>query len=166
MNNSLNISVHCTGLYKVVKYWPAKGKSGFKVWRYLLRRDDPTPAPWTEEGRRRMEQEGYDQVIYPEGYLDHLAEKEREAVKSSQITESDDENDAEEDSENRGPPQKKARLQYSITPEWKSLMEKDQKNCKIWDQVVAKEVANKKELTDYVEELFNCIICQVGDEMH
>ena len=26
--------------FKVVKYWPEKGKSGFIVWRYLLRRDD------------------------------------------------------------------------------------------------------------------------------
>jgi hypothetical protein len=31
---------------QVVKYWKAKGQSGFYVWRYLLRRDDPEPAPW------------------------------------------------------------------------------------------------------------------------
>ena len=31
---------------QVVKYWKAKGQSGFFVWRYLLRRDDPEPAPW------------------------------------------------------------------------------------------------------------------------
>jgi len=36
------------GIYKVVKYWPHKGKSGFVVWRYLFRRDDPNPAPWEE----------------------------------------------------------------------------------------------------------------------
>jgi SAD/SRA domain len=35
----------CNGLYKVVKYWPEKGRSGFLVWRYLLRRDDPSLAP-------------------------------------------------------------------------------------------------------------------------
>ena len=29
------------GLYKVVKYWPHKGKSGFIVWRYEFARDDP-----------------------------------------------------------------------------------------------------------------------------
>lgn len=38
------------GIYKVVKYYPEKGKSGFIIWRYLLRRDDPEPAPWTYEG--------------------------------------------------------------------------------------------------------------------
>jgi E3 ubiquitin-protein ligase UHRF1 len=39
------------GIYKVVKYYPQKGKSGFVVWRYLLRRDDPNPAPWAKGGR-------------------------------------------------------------------------------------------------------------------
>lgn len=34
------------GIYKVVKYYPEKGLSGFIVWKYLLRRDDPNPAPW------------------------------------------------------------------------------------------------------------------------
>lgn len=38
------------GLYKVVKYYKEKGKSGFMVWRYMLRRDDPTPPPWAEGG--------------------------------------------------------------------------------------------------------------------
>ena len=40
--------VRYDGIYKVVKYWQAEGQAGFKVWRYLLRRDDPVPAPWTE----------------------------------------------------------------------------------------------------------------------
>ena len=26
------------GIYKVKKYWPQKGKSGYIVWRYLLAR--------------------------------------------------------------------------------------------------------------------------------
>ena len=30
------------GIYKCVRYWLQKGASG-----YELRRDDPTPAPWT-----------------------------------------------------------------------------------------------------------------------
>ena len=41
---SINITeYHNQGEYfilQVVKYWPEKGKSGFIVWRYLLRRDD------------------------------------------------------------------------------------------------------------------------------
>lgn len=33
------------GIYKIVKYWPEKGKNGFKVWKYLIRRDDPVSFP-------------------------------------------------------------------------------------------------------------------------
>ncbi|CAM9985441.1 unnamed protein product, partial [Choristocarpus tenellus] len=40
------------GIYKVVKYGPTIGKSGHRVYRYLLRRDDPEPAPWTPQGRK------------------------------------------------------------------------------------------------------------------
>ena len=35
------LGVRYDGIYKVVKYWPEKAKSGFIVWRYLFRRDDP-----------------------------------------------------------------------------------------------------------------------------
>jgi len=49
----------CTCLcLQVVKYWSEKGKSGFLVWRYLLRRDDPAPAPWTKEGKMHCQQLG------------------------------------------------------------------------------------------------------------
>jgi len=55
----------------VVKYWPEKGKSGFIVWRYLLRRDDPSPAPWTKAGKRRIEQLGLTmQVTYSNNAAD------------------------------------------------------------------------------------------------
>ncbi|XP_016114723.1 E3 ubiquitin-protein ligase UHRF2-like [Sinocyclocheilus grahami] len=46
------------GIYKVVKYWPEIGKCGFLVWRYLLRRDDLEPAPWTTEGIERSKKLG------------------------------------------------------------------------------------------------------------
>lgn len=47
-----------TDFCKVVKYWPAKGKSGFLVWRYLLKRDDDEPAPWTRDGKERIKKLG------------------------------------------------------------------------------------------------------------
>lgn len=47
------------GIYKVVKYYPEKGKAGFIVWRYLLRRDDPSPAPW-EKGAKQ-----FDMIVCP-----------------------------------------------------------------------------------------------------
>lgn len=42
----------------MVKYWPEIGKCGFLVWRYLLRRDDAEPAPWTTEGIERSKKLG------------------------------------------------------------------------------------------------------------
>lgn len=37
------------GIYKVIRYYPDRSTHGFLVWKYVLRRDDPIPAPWTEE---------------------------------------------------------------------------------------------------------------------
>uniref|UniRef100_A0A3P8T6F5 E3 ubiquitin-protein ligase UHRF n=1 Tax=Amphiprion percula TaxID=161767 RepID=A0A3P8T6F5_AMPPE len=62
------------GIYKVVKYWPEIGKCGYLVWRYLLRRDDMEPAPWTPEGVERIKKLGL-AVQYPPGYLSAMANK-------------------------------------------------------------------------------------------
>uniref|UniRef100_A0A8C7WWF0 E3 ubiquitin-protein ligase UHRF n=1 Tax=Oryzias sinensis TaxID=183150 RepID=A0A8C7WWF0_9TELE len=62
------------GIYKVVKYWPEIGKCGYLVWRYLLRRDDLEPAPWTPEGLERIQKLGL-VVQYPPGYLAAMANK-------------------------------------------------------------------------------------------
>ncbi|XP_055007256.1 E3 ubiquitin-protein ligase UHRF2 isoform X4 [Boleophthalmus pectinirostris] len=64
------------GIYKVVKYWPEVGKCGYLVWRYLLRRDDQEPAPWTPEGLERTKKLGLT-VQYPPGYLAAMANKTR-----------------------------------------------------------------------------------------
>ncbi|KAH9643541.1 hypothetical protein HF086_016748 [Spodoptera exigua] len=64
------------GIYKVVKYYPEKGLSGFIVWKYLLRRDDPNPAPW-EPGAKEYP------IIYPDGYLEAEAEKKALKEKNS-----------------------------------------------------------------------------------
>ncbi|XP_053196285.1 E3 ubiquitin-protein ligase UHRF2-like isoform X1 [Scomber japonicus] len=62
------------GIYKVVKYWPEIGKCGYLVWRYLLRRDDLEPAPWTPEGLDRIKKLDLG-VQYPPGYLAAMANK-------------------------------------------------------------------------------------------
>ncbi|CAJ1070214.1 LOW QUALITY PROTEIN: E3 ubiquitin-protein ligase UHRF1 [Xyrichtys novacula] len=64
------------GIYKVVKYWPEIGKCGYLVWRYLLRRDDMEPAPWTPEGLERINKLGL-AIQYPPGYLAAMANKSR-----------------------------------------------------------------------------------------
>ncbi|XP_030291097.1 E3 ubiquitin-protein ligase UHRF2 isoform X1 [Sparus aurata] len=63
------------GIYKVVKYWPEIGKCGYLVWRYLLRRDDMEPAPWTPEGVERIKKLGLAVQQYPPGYLAAMANK-------------------------------------------------------------------------------------------
>ena len=169
-----NETYSCAGIYKVVKYWPAKGQSGFIVWRYLLRRDDPSPAPWTDEGIKRIEDEGFT-LNYPEGYLEAQAEKEKDKKgktpakgkkrkKGESVEDEEDDdflNDDEED-ESASPAVKKTKtLVYKISKEWDDLMEQDKANANLWEQVKTKGVSNKKELTDYVEDIFCCIICQV-----
>ncbi|XP_013184973.1 E3 ubiquitin-protein ligase UHRF1 [Amyelois transitella] len=67
------------GIYKVVKYYPEKGLSGYRVWKYLLRRDDPNPAPW-EPGAKEFS------IIYPDGYLEAEAEKKALKEKSNKNT--------------------------------------------------------------------------------
>ena len=63
-----------------MRYYPEKGKSGFIVWRYVLRRDDPIPAPWTNEGIKRIESLGLE-MVYPEGYLEFQKIKKSPAKK-------------------------------------------------------------------------------------
>ncbi|XP_036170121.1 E3 ubiquitin-protein ligase UHRF1 isoform X1 [Myotis myotis] len=86
------------GIYKVVRYWPEKGKSGFLVWRYLLRRDDEEPGPWTKKGKNRIKQLGLT-MQYPEGYLEALAKKEKEKENRKRPTEEAEEKDEEEEEE-------------------------------------------------------------------
>ena len=143
------------GIYKVVRYWPEKGKSGFIVWRYEFRRDDPEPAPWTEEGKKKIEEEGY-QMIYPEGYLEAEAAKEKEMKRKL----SQDSQDEEDEDDDKTPAAKKLKSSFKIGEDWIKLMDADQENKRLWEQVKTKEAGNKKELLDYVEELFRCIICQ------
>jgi len=188
------------GIYKVVKYWPEKGKSGFRVWRYLIRRDDPAPAPWTEEGKKRIEEGGYGEVVYPEGYHEAQAEKEKEnAAKEAEKQRLKEENKAagkakqkkgkenvDKDGEQKKgkggkkrkvddttdvsvPQVKKAKIfeeakapiaKFKVSADILKAMKADELNKKLWDEVLEKKYTNKKEMTEFVESQFCCIICQ------
>ncbi|KAJ2730993.1 hypothetical protein IW152_004871 [Coemansia sp. BCRC 34962] len=50
--------VRYDGIYRIARYWRQKGESGHYVWRYLFRRDDSNPAPWTPEGKANIERWG------------------------------------------------------------------------------------------------------------
>uniref|UniRef100_A0A8C0VB21 E3 ubiquitin-protein ligase UHRF n=1 Tax=Cyanistes caeruleus TaxID=156563 RepID=A0A8C0VB21_CYACU len=156
------------GIYKVVKYWPETGKSGFLVWRYLLRRDDEEPAPWTKEGKDRMKKLGLT-MQYPEGYLEAVANKDKEKENSG-----DDEFDTPGKGKRKrksaegeeklitspaGTPKKTKVEPYKLTSQQKSLIKSDEANEKLWNEVLEALKDGPKFLSK-VEEAFLCICCQ------
>nr|AWN02133.1 ubiquitin-like protein [Portunus sp. CY-2018] len=162
------------GIYKVVKYWQEKGKSGFKVWRYLLQRDDTTPAPWTKEGRKRIDRLGLT-MQYPEGYLEAQEEKKeapaeeendsyqnkkakgkKEKVKNRKR--SLEKNNEEEDKNE--PVKKRKALGYSIGKEIEALIGKDNQNCRMWDECKTKLPEGQVHFLSSVQDKFLCVCCQ------
>lgn len=162
------------GIYKVVKYWPEKGMSGFLVWRYMLRRDDEESAPWTKEGKERMKKLGLT-LQYPEGYLEAVANKEREK-ENKNLEDDDDDDDLETPSKGKrkrksgvnkeevsaspkGTPKKTKVESYKLTADQKALIKEDQSNEKLWSEAMESLKGGPKFLNK-VEELFLCICCQ------
>uniref|UniRef100_A0A8C6RXX4 E3 ubiquitin-protein ligase UHRF n=1 Tax=Nannospalax galili TaxID=1026970 RepID=A0A8C6RXX4_NANGA len=160
------------GIYKVVKYWPEKGKSGFLVWRYLLRRDDDEPGPWTREGKERIRKLGLT-MQYPEGYLEALANKEKGTGKHSKALQQEpaDPSTPEKGKWKRkcaGPGQpshrtsKKTKLEpHTLPPQQHSLIKDDKTNAKLWNEVLKSlQDGPFQVFLSKVEEAFQCICCQ------
>ncbi|CAJ0929035.1 unnamed protein product [Ranitomeya imitator] len=152
------------GIYKVVKYWPEKGKSGFLVWRYLLKRDDDEPAPWSKEGKDRIKKLGLT-MQYPEGYLESVANKEREKENAG-VEETPSKGKRKRNSENAkaltpsiGTLKKTKVERYQLTPEQKELIKKDELNAKLWSEAMSYLKEGPKFISK-VEETFLCICCQ------
>ncbi|XP_064476386.1 E3 ubiquitin-protein ligase UHRF1-like isoform X2 [Ornithodoros turicata] len=147
------------GIYKVVKYWPEKGKSGFVVWRYLLRRDDPSPAPWTAAGKKRAQDLGLT-MQYPEGYLEAQSEKKGDS-------ECENEDVKKKGKRSRGGSeesptwQKKMKVaSYKVEPKVKISIDKDTANGKQWLECLELTSEGQRAFLDKVQELFGCICCQ------
>lgn len=149
------------GIYKVAEYWPEKGQSGFIVRRYLLRRDDEEPAPWTSEGEKRIQNLGLE-MQYPEGYLEAQGKKRQEKEKqAARKTDNGYRGKRKRSLSNSSPiklsPAKKK--VYSI-PKYKlDLIQEDFQNKKIWDEILS-SYDNITEFHKKVEEAFLCICCQ------
>uniref|UniRef100_A0A8C5FZZ2 E3 ubiquitin-protein ligase UHRF n=1 Tax=Gouania willdenowi TaxID=441366 RepID=A0A8C5FZZ2_GOUWI len=158
------------GIYKIVKYWPAEGKSGFLVWRYLLKRDDDEPAPWTRDGKERIKKLGltiqpihcfyrYKSInlwllvvvllfsINPECINMHFnfffPFPALESAKSSP---------------SKTPKKIKVEV-YKLSREQKGLIKDDETNKKLWDEAMESLSLGPKFLSK-VEEVFLCICCQ------
>ncbi|NXB81996.1 UHRF2 ligase, partial [Donacobius atricapilla] len=162
------------GIYKVVKYWPEIGKCGFLVWRYLLRRDDVEPAPWTSEGMERSKKLGLS-VQYPEGYLEAMASKEKkdkvkkQTVKQEPTSQSNGNQKRTIDDAGTEEPTSTPKAMrmgdggkgeaFQLTQEQQWLIREDCMNQKLWDEVLAslKEGPN---FLKKLEQSFMCVCCQ------
>lgn len=165
------------GIYKVVKYWPEIGKSGFLVWRYLLRRDDVEPAPWTPEGKDRTKKLAL-KIQYPEGYLEAMANKEKKGQKQEANTvvtncgsrtslKRQQKTAASASATVTAPQAKTLKLTqddaegetYQLTPHQQWLIREDCLNKKLWDEALASIMEGPKFLRK-TEQIFMCICCQ------
>lgn len=147
------------GIYKVAEYWPEKGQSGFIVRRYLLRRDDKEPAPWTPEGQKSIQDLGL-VMQCPEGYLE-AQEKKRQEKLVGEKTNKGSKGKRKRSPSNTSSPQlspakKKA---YSVAKDKLDLIQEDTQNKKIWNEILS-SYENVTEFHKKVEEAFLCICCQ------
>uniref|UniRef100_A0A9J7YRH2 E3 ubiquitin-protein ligase UHRF n=1 Tax=Cyprinus carpio carpio TaxID=630221 RepID=A0A9J7YRH2_CYPCA len=122
------------GIYKVVKYWPEKGKSGFLVWRYLLKRNDDEPAPWTRDGKERIKKLGLSMQVKSARFHPKYS-----PAKST--------------------PKKMKVEAYKLSKEQKALIKDDELNKKLWDEAMASLNLGPR-FINKVEEVFLCICCQ------
>uniref|UniRef100_A0A9J7YCD8 E3 ubiquitin-protein ligase UHRF n=1 Tax=Cyprinus carpio carpio TaxID=630221 RepID=A0A9J7YCD8_CYPCA len=152
------------GIYKVVKYWPEIGKCGFLVWRYLLRRDDLEPAPWTPEGIERSKKLGL-KVQYPPGYLEAMANKtKREATVRSVGGSKRGRKRGRPRSvcEPQEEPQVKRRKEvesFVLSEQQRNLIRDDEPNRKLWDEALS-FLSEGPNFLRKVEQLFMCVCCQ------
>uniref|UniRef100_A0A669DKL0 E3 ubiquitin-protein ligase UHRF n=1 Tax=Oreochromis niloticus TaxID=8128 RepID=A0A669DKL0_ORENI len=137
------------GIYKVVKYWPEIGKCGYLVWRYLLRRDDQEPAPWTPEGVERIKKLGL-AVQYPPGYLAAMANKsKKEACARPESTPVEE------------PPSKRVKIEetFQLSEQQQQLIQEDTANKKLWDEAM-EHLKEGPNFLRKMEQIFMCVCCQ------
>ncbi|CAK9833449.1 E3 ubiquitin-protein ligase UHRF1 [Anthophora retusa] len=143
------------GIYKVVKYYPDTGKSGFRVWRYLFRRDDPAPAPWTEEGKARIVALGL-KPMYPDGYLEAMAKNNKTNKKRNEFAEEE----TSTTTDNKEPPKKRQKREgYELEVDVAKYIEEDGANRKLWDECRKSSLNGKTAFLQEVSERFTCPCC-------
>ncbi|KAI5807441.1 hypothetical protein DFH27DRAFT_599204 [Peziza echinospora] len=154
------------GLYKLVRYWPEKGSDGYIVYRYEFRRDDPTPAPWTEEGKRRIEELGLE-MIYPDNYQpkpEKSSGKSRKRAISTSAPDAAADIDAADpdaaDVEMAEAPAKKVRKVWKPKGPLLELIPLDQINSRLWSTMLSPEYQWQSE-SEFLEKLVEELKCPV-----
>ncbi|XP_023584372.1 E3 ubiquitin-protein ligase UHRF2 isoform X2 [Trichechus manatus latirostris] len=152
------------GIYKVVKYWPEISSShGFLVWRYLLRRDDVEPAPWTSEGIERSRRLCL-RLQYPAGYPSDKEGKKTKGQSKKQTSETSKRPNPDDECPSASKMVKRsdsaeAVEAFQLTPQQQHLIREDRHNQKLWDEVLAFLVEGPNFLKK-LEQSFMCVCCQ------
>ncbi|XP_008829322.1 E3 ubiquitin-protein ligase UHRF2 isoform X2 [Nannospalax galili] len=152
------------GIYKVVKYWPEISSShGFLVWRYLLRRDDVEPAPWTSEGIERSRRLCL-RLQYPAGYPSDKEGKKAKGQSKKQTNEATKRPPSDDECPSASKVLKtsdstEAVEAFQLTPQQQRLIREDCQNQKLWDEVLAYLVEGPNFLKK-LEQSFMCVCCQ------
>ncbi|KAJ2723393.1 hypothetical protein GGI07_002668 [Coemansia sp. Benny D115] len=144
--------VRYDGIYRIVKYWREKGVSGFYVWRYLFRRDDPEPAPWTEEGRANIERLGL--VMYKSDDEGEGDDTKGKAASTKRAT-------AEGVEAASASKRSKAQVTYVPAPELAEMIRLDKENSRLWTEVMAGTYTSESAFLENLSEReLMCPICQ------
>ncbi|XP_014477333.1 PREDICTED: E3 ubiquitin-protein ligase UHRF1 [Dinoponera quadriceps] len=144
------------GIYKVVRYYPDVGKSGFRVWKYMLRRDDPAPAPWTEEGKERIASLGL-KLLYPDGYLEAMKKNNHSSGKKRPA---DPEDIVATSAKGKKSKFKKLKQKtYKLEDKLMSLIKEDHLNAKLWDECCTAISDGKSVFMEHVIDRFLCACC-------
>ncbi|XP_016869742.1 E3 ubiquitin-protein ligase UHRF2 isoform X1 [Homo sapiens] len=152
------------GIYKVVKYWPEISSShGFLVWRYLLRRDDVEPAPWTSEGIERSRRLCL-RLQYPAGYPSDKEGKKPKGQSKKQPSGTTKRPISDDDCPSASKVYKasdsaEAIEAFQLTPQQQHLIREDCQNQKLWDEVLSHLVEGPNFLKK-LEQSFMCVCCQ------
>ena len=136
-----------------------------------------------------MEEGGYAEMVKPAGHDEYLkvkaqeqeeklakklAERGEAKAKGKKRKMEDDEGEAEtsmkrarekvksgkaEKSKSEAKGKTVPSASYKIDSDSKALMQEDTSNKKLWDEILVGKYLNKKEVTDKIEEHFNCMVC-------
>ncbi|XP_077520786.1 E3 ubiquitin-protein ligase UHRF1-like [Amblyomma americanum] len=150
------------GIYKLVKYWPEKGKSGFLVWRYLLRRDDKSPAPWTEAGKQAAEKLGLC-MQYPEGYVESQDGEANGSGSENDATAAKGKGKRSRASSGNGaasPKKRRPGTSWALEPSVREPIDADRCNEHLWSECLAAVPEGRVAFLDRVQEVFTCVCCQ------
>ncbi|KAJ1966863.1 hypothetical protein IWQ62_002201 [Dispira parvispora] len=151
--------VRYDGIYRLVKYWPDRSfTNDFKVWRFLFRRDDPEPAPWTPEGIERSVRLGIQMIGRPENLPEGKAKGKgaTKATKSSATSSSSKASSSK--SANKNP---LTVLQRHLIPgQVLTMIDIDKVNRRNWQKAFESKATTLNEFLDQLAtDIFVCPIC-------